>query len=96
MQEFAKPFYMSMAWKRCRKAYAKSVGGLCERCLERGIYRPGEAVHHKTFLTPDNISDESVTLGWDNLMLLCRDCHAYMHKKEKRYKVDEMGRVRAI
>lgn len=93
MREYAKPFYKSKAWQRTRDAYAASVGGLCEGCLKRGLYRPGEIVHHRLALTPDNINDPSVTLAWDNLCLLCRDCHAKAHGSAKRYKVDEMGRI---
>lgn len=94
MQEYAKAFYFSTAWRSCREAYAKSVGGLCERCLERGLYVPGEIVHHKVHITPENINDESVTLSWDNLELVCRECHADEHRRvKKRYKVDEFGRV---
>lgn len=64
--------------------------------MKRGIYRPGDIVHHKIHLTPENISDPGVSLSWDNLELLCRDCHALAHKPEKRYKVDELGRVITI
>lgn len=93
MQEFAKAFYKSRAWQTTRDAYAASVGGLCEDCLARGLYKAGEIVHHKQELTPDNIDDPSVTLAWDNLKLVCRDCHAKAHGGAKRYKVDEFGRV---
>lgn len=96
MREFAESFYKSPAWKNTRKAYAKSVGGLCEKCLARGIYKAGEAVHHKIHLTPQNISDPAVSLSWDNLILLCRDCHGEEHKKiQRRYTVDDAGRVTA-
>lgn len=71
----------------------KRARGLCEACLSKGLYRPGEIVHHKTPLTPENISNPEVTMNWDNLQLLCRDCHAVAHKPEKRYKVDELGRI---
>ena len=87
-----KVLYNSKAWQRCRIAYAKSKGGLCERCLAKGIYKPGEIVHHKIHLTEENYSDPSVALNFDNLQLLCRDCHAQMHNS-KRYRVDELGRV---
>ena len=93
MKEFAKKFYKSKAWQNTRDAYAASVGGLCEDCLERGLYKAGEIVHHKRALTPENISDPLVTLAWDNLKLLCRDCHAKEHGSVKRYKVDEFGKV---
>ena len=87
-----KQFYSSKAWQDCRNAYAKSKRNLCEVCLSKGLYKYGEIVHHKTHLNDDNFSDPSVAMNWDNLQLLCRDCHAKMHT-DKRYKVDEMGRV---
>ena len=93
MKEFAKGFYHSQAWKRCRDAYAKAAGGLCERCLAKGLYNPGEIVHHKVALTPDNIRNPAVALAWDNLELVCRNCHAELHGTGKRYRVDALGRV---
>lgn len=63
--------------------------------MKKGIYKPGDTVHHKIHLTPDNINDPEITLNYDNLMLLCRDCHAAIHKPAKRYKVDELGKVTA-
>ena len=96
MKEYARSFYKSQAWKDCRAAYAKQRHGLCEVCLARGIYKPGEIVHHKVHITPDNITDPTVTLCFDNLQLLCRDCHADMHKDMVlRYKVDDLGRISA-
>ena len=63
-------------------------------CLKNGIYKAGEIVHHKTPISPDNINDANITLNWNNLQLVCRDCHAKIHdKKNRRYKIDEMGRV---
>ena len=93
MRDFAKAFYKSKAWQRTRAAYAASVGGLCEDCLRDGVIKSGEIVHHKRPLTPENISDPAVTLSFDNLELLCRDCHARRHGNKKRYRVDPMGRV---
>ena len=91
MREFAREFYSSQAWRDCRDSFKKSKRGLCERCLEKGIYNAGDAVHHKIHLTPQNITDPNITLSWDNLMLLCADCHAEIHKRQKRYKFDECG-----
>ena len=60
------------------------------------MYTPGEIVHHKVHITPVNINDESVTLNFDNLELVCRDCHAELHEAHhRRYRVDEFGRVEA-
>ena len=97
MKEYAREFYSSTAWKNTRAAYAKSKGGLCENCLSKGIYKAGEIVHHTIHLTPENINDPSVSLNWDNLCLLCRDCHAQIHDgRKRRYKIDELGHVTAF
>ena len=94
MQPWAESFYKSKEWKQCRAAYAKSKANLCERCLEKGLIVPGVIVHHKVHLTPENISDPMTTLNWDNLQLVCRDCHAIVHAdKPRRYKLDDLGRV---
>lgn len=89
-------FYHSAAWVRCRDAYAKSVGGLCERCLEKGIHSPGEIVHHRTHINSENISDPTTLLSWDNLELLCLPCHNLEHygnKPFRRYEVDKEGKI---
>ena len=94
MQEFATKLYKSKAWQRTREAYLKKAGGLCEVCLKKGLYRPGEIVHHIVPLTPENIENPEMTLAFSNLQLLCRDCHGKMHERVvKRYTVDELGRV---
>ena len=78
-QEFSKAFYKSAAWLKCREAYIKSVGGLCEDCLAKGLYTAGLVVHHIIPLTPDNINDPAITLSFNNLRLVCQDCHAAEH-----------------
>lgn len=94
MKPFAEAFYKSKAWQDCRAAYLEHVGGLCECCLAAGRYTAAEIVHHKIPLTPDNINAPKVTLNWDNLEAVCRECHAMRHgARQRRYKVDEMGRV---
>lgn len=92
-REFAREFYDSTEWKLCRDRYAKSVGRLCEECLRQGIYKPGKIVHHKTEITPENITKPEVTMSFNNLELVCMDCHAKLHGRKKRYFVDEFGNV---
>lgn len=92
--EAANKFYSSQEWKDCRKAYKKSVGGLCERCLKKGLYNPGEIVHHKVYIDANNINDPAILTNFDNLELLCRKCHGEEHDKlKRRYKLDAFGRV---
>lgn len=93
MKPYAEKFYKSQRWQDTRNAYASSVGGLCERCKAKGIINAGEIVHHIKHITPDNIHDPCITLDWNNLMLVCRDCHGELHAQEKRYSVDALGRV---
>lgn len=95
-REFVGNFYKTAAWKKLRDSYIKSVGGLCERCYASGIIRHGDTIHHKIHLTPENINDPAVTMNPENLELLCRQCHADVHRKNQlRYQVDEMGKVTA-
>ena len=79
---FAKKFYSSKAWQDCRNEYARRRHYLCENCLRQGIYKPGEIVHHKIELDPINIDNPEIALNFDNLELLCRDCHAKAHGLE--------------
>ena len=60
--------------------------------MARGLIVPGEEVHHKTRLSPENLSDPSVALNWTNLELLCKQCHLEEHRGV-RWRVDEDGRV---
>jgi len=73
-REFAEAFYRSKAWKQCRRAFFIARHGICERCGG-----PGKIVHHKVYLTPQNINDPNVTLNFDNLELLCQECHNREH-----------------
>jgi len=95
-KDFAKAFYSSKRWQDCRNGYARSVSYLCENCLRRGIYKPGEIVHHRIEIDPVTINNPEVALNWDNLELLCRECHAEAHderKKDRRYIIGTDGKI---
>lgn len=94
---FAHSFYVSPAWIKCRTAYARSKANLCERCLQKGIINAGtkkhpNEVHHKIRLTPENIRDPEVALNWDNLEVLCEECHKKEHRTQK-WRTDPDGHV---
>lgn len=74
MKEWARWLYTSISWRKTREAYIATQFALCERCG-----RPGDILHHKEYLTPDNIHDAEIALGWDNLELLCHYCHNAEH-----------------
>ena len=93
-QDYAKAFYHSRDWRICRTEYIKQAHGLCECCRNRGIIRAGVIVHHINHVSPETIHDPQVLTNPANLQLVCRDCHAQLHRAEtKRYKVDDLGRV---
>ena len=91
-EKFARAFYISNAWIQTRREYAKSKGNLCERCAASGLIVPGDEVHHKQRLTPLNLNDPSIALCWDNLELLCKECHIKEHGKQI-MRTDECGHV---
>jgi hypothetical protein len=96
-KDFSRKFYSSQVWNNCRAAYMNSVNHLCERCLQNGLIVPAEIVHHKIELTPDNITNPDITLNFNNLEAVCRECHSDIHKRrEKRFKIMEDGRVIAV
>lgn len=76
-KEFAKKFYKSKQWQKCRAAYVASRFGLCEECG-----KPGVIVHHKERLTPENIHDPDVALNLKKLKLLCIECHNAVYNEE--------------
>lgn len=75
---FAKAFYNSPAWEKCRENILRRDNYLCVKCG-----KPAEEVHHIKHLSPRNIGDISITLNPDNLISLCRDCHFAEHKQDK-------------
>lgn len=94
MQKFAERFYKGQAWQRTRAAAWARDRGLCQDCLKKGMITPAQEVHHIIELTPENITDASVSLNLENLVSLCKDCHANRHREQpKRYKILENGNV---
>lgn len=88
-KEFAREFYDSGQWRKCRKAFISERisidGGLCQRCHER----LGYMVHHTIMLTPDNISNPDISLNHDLLEYVCKACHDreeghFLYRKKKR------------
>lgn len=102
-QGIRKQFYLSKTWRDTRKEYLKSVGCLCERCLKKtpAQYRPAKIVHHKTYLTDDNLYNYKISLDFSNLEALCLDCHNDEHFQEihkskdipRRWEMDEAGNL---
>ena len=94
-RDFAKPFYNSKAWQRCRAAFiAERIaidGGICQRCGQE----LGFIVHHKEWLSPENINDPDITLNHWNLEYVCQVCHNKIEEGEEapRYRFTADGQV---
>ncbi|GHU54720.1 hypothetical protein FACS1894132_09790 [Clostridia bacterium] len=69
-------FYRSADWKTARNNYVKQRfdedKGKCEYCRQV----EGEEVHHIIPLSPKNINDKNITVNFENLKYLCRECHS--------------------
>lgn len=81
-------FYRCEKWKQARALKIALASGLCEKCG-----KVGEEVHHIKYLTEENVSDNSISISQDNLILLCKECHNKEHKRFKRNRTnfDENG-----
>lgn len=106
-------FYQSSQWYKTANSYRKHVYNLCERCgkptwrkndkryielKEQGEDVRFGIVHHKVHLNALNINDPYITLSFDNLELLCIDCHNKEHMEttpeiRDDVKFDNEGRV---
>ena len=67
-------FYKSTRWLKARAAYLESRHYVCERCG-----RAATIVHHRKYITPENVIDPSVTLNPENFEALCLACHNAEH-----------------
>ena len=72
---FATSFYQSRSWLITRESILKEYHGVCQCCY----IRPALIVHHIVPLSPLNINDPAITLGRDNLIPVCLDCHNRIH-----------------
>jgi len=95
-RDFAQAFYKSTAWQKCRLSYIRERqaidGGLCEMCR----VEPGKIVHHKVWLTPENISNPDIALNHDNLRYECQTCHNREddgESNENKYIFDASGQL---
>lgn len=76
-------FYQSPAWKRVRKLKRQLAKGICEQCGNAGW-----EVHHKIPLTLANIDNQNISMGLNNLELLCTSCHNAKRTEETEIRND--------
>lgn len=61
-------------WDATRKQIFERDGGLCVRCGQEAT-----DVHHRLVKGMGGTKKENINYGADNLVSLCRNCHAYIH-----------------
>jgi len=85
-------FYNSLSWQKARDYKMTSAGYLCEVC--GGV---GGIVHHKIPLTEANMQNPKISIGNENLQLVCRSCHKRIHDeldgKGRRIRFDKDGNI---
>lgn len=77
-KDWAEAFYHSGPWKALRRRALIRDGCTCRMCGARAC-----EVDHITELTPENITDLSISLNLDNLQSLCHDCHTKKTMEDK-------------
>lgn len=90
-------FYKTSQWFKTSNSYRKHVFNICERCgvptwrkNDKNYLRLKEEgedvrfgiVHHKVHLNDSNINDPYITLSFENLELLCIECHNKEHMSQ--------------
>lgn len=63
-------------WRKFSERY-RAENPLCQVCLERGIVKPSEQVHHKRKLS----EHPELKYDPDNLAALCERCHSEITAK---------------
>ena len=71
--------YSSQEWKDAVKTVWKRSGASCERCEKKHTesYRGKFDIHHVI-----SFADRRFRCDPDNLVLLCDDCHSFVHSRE--------------
>lgn len=72
------------AWKRIRDKYAKDHP-YCQFCEIKGVSKPTEEIHHIIGVSVGGRHNR------DNLVALCKDCHANIHSIHKEETHSERG-----
>lgn len=106
-------FYTSKKWRNLRDTYAKSQDYICERCF-RPCFKKNDPeyirlkaegkdvvfgiVHHIEHINDSNYQDQTLSMNWDNLELLCITCHNQEHmtttsEVREDVRFDSQGRI---
>ena len=79
-------FYKSVEWTKFRENFLLQKlaedGDLIDEITKQPIYEKGDAVlHHKIFLTEENVNDLSISLNPKNIQLISAKTHNQIHDR---------------
>jgi 5-methylcytosine-specific restriction protein A len=85
-REERQKIYQSTKWKELRQAKLMQQP-LCELCLAKGIIKPAEDIHHiDSFMNYTGTKRLAKAFDFNNLMSICKECHAKEHYKSYKCK----------
>ena len=73
--------YSSLEWKLLAQEVFKRDNYKCQRCDSAKKYKIPLHIHH---ITAFNVKEKRLNI--DNLVLLCKDCHNWVHSKDNENK----------
>ena len=71
-----------MVWRKLRLLYLQNHP-LCEKCLSEGRTKAAADVHHIKSPFFNGTYSKELLLDENNLMSVCKECHAAIHGKSK-------------
>lgn len=79
-------FYQSTAWRDFRSSFIgermSANGALyCDHCGKPIVHSYDAILHHKKYLTMQNVNDYSISLNPENIMLVHARCHNELHAR---------------
>lgn len=81
--------YHSARWRRLANAYL-AAHPLCEMCAQKGIQKLAVDVHHRVSFTRfTGLERMEMAYNPNNLMALCKECHAEIHLHQRRHEGEE-------
>ena len=76
-------YYNNRIWKQERDLYIEKQP-LCEICLQHGVIKEAEHVHHIVPFSRGTSKEKRIRLltNPDNFMSTCKTCHKWLHKTD--------------
>lgn len=81
MRELRQKAYQNSSWRKMRDTYLHEHP-LCEDCLAKGKVTAATDVHHIRSPFRKGEVNWMMLLDYNNLMSLCKPCHAERHNRE--------------